>query len=226
MIRSVGELFYPALCTGCENALFQGEDQLCAACILDLPYTRMHDQEGNIMEQRLAGRFPFEAASSLLFFHKSGRIQHMLHALKYQGNREIGMTLGRMLADELKRSQRFSQIDFIIPVPMHAKKLKIRGYNQAEVIGEGMVEKGFAMNTAAMKKVTHTTSQTRSGIYARYKNVADIFGLGNTSGLEGKKLLLMDDVLTTGATLEACARELIKIEGVQIYIATLACTEH
>jgi ComF family protein len=226
VIGSITELFYPALCTGCENTLFKGELELCTACILDLPYTRMHDQEANIIEQRLAGRFSFEAATSLLFFHKSGKVQHMLHALKYKNNQAIGKLLGAMLADELMRSKRFAEIDFIVPVPIHPKKGKIRGYNQAEVIAEGMVERGFFVRAHALKKTEHRESQTRSGIYARYKNVADIFGLGDTTGLECKKVLLLDDVLTTGATLEACAKLLMKIDGLKVYIATLACTEH
>ena len=226
MIGSVSELFYPALCTGCESTLNKGENEFCTHCLLDLPLTRMHDQEGNIIEQRLAGRFAFIAATSLLFFHKSGRVQLMLHALKYKSNREVGMLLGKMLADELLASKRFSGIDFIIPVPVHPKKEKIRGYNQAEVIGEGMEERGFFMKPHALTKVVNNSSQTRSGIYVRYKNVADIFGLGETQGLEGKKILLLDDVLTTGATLEACARLLLQIPDIELFVATLACTEH
>ena len=186
----------------------------------------MHDQEGNIIEKRLAGRFPFKAATSLLFFHKSGKVQRMLHELKYKGNEAVGKILGAMLADELHNSKRFSDIDYIIPVPIHPHKKRTRGYNQAEIIAMGMEERGYLIRPHALKRNIHRMSQTRSGIYDRFQNVADIFGLMNAEGLEEKRVLLLDDVLTTGATLEACAKHLLTIPGLELTVATIACTEH
>ena len=186
----------------------------------------MHDMEFNVMESRLMGRFEFKAATSLLFFAKNGKVQRMMHQLKYEGNDEVGRWMGRFLAEELQQSQRFIDIEFVVPVPLHPRKLKSRGYNQVEVIANGMEERGFIVFDDTLRRVHDNASQTRKSMTERWENVQNVFALNGGDRLRGKKVLLLDDVLTTGATLEACARELLKIDGIELYVATIACAEY
>lgn len=226
LLDHVLDLFYPTICAGCSEALVGGEQVLCLSCSLDLPFTRFHDDQDNVVEQRLKGRFEFEAASSLLFFHKKGRVQQMLHSLKYHRNEAAGLFMGRLLADELRASDRFATVESVVPVPLHPRKLKVRGYNQSDVIAQGMEERGFIKRENALQRLHDNSSQTRKDTFQRWKNVEGIFDLGDGSGLQGKHVLLLDDVLTTGATLEACAKALLKIPDIKLYVATVACAEH
>jgi len=220
------DLFYPRTCSGCSNTLLSGEDTVCLECLLDMPYTQMHDLAFNTIEMRLYGRFDFEAATSLLFFVKNGKVQRMLHELKYLGAKEVGRYLGRALGEALQSSVRFADVEYVVPVPLHPRREKERGYNQSEIIAEGMEEKGYLIIPQALKRLHNNASQTRKSMTERYENVQQVFALGKTDILRGKKVLLLDDVLTTGATLEACAKELLKIDGLELYVATVACAEY
>ena len=178
--RHLLDLFYPSTCAGCSNTLLTGEDILCLECLFDMPYTRMHDLAFNTIEMRLYGRFEFHAATSLLFFMKNGKVQRMLHELKYLKAKDVGIYLGKALAVALQSSERFAGIEYVVPVPLHPRRQKERGYNQAEVIGQGMEEKGYMMMPHVLKRLHNNASQTRKSMTERYENVQQVFALGKS----------------------------------------------
>lgn len=216
-------LFYPQLCAGCNTSLVNGEDVLCLHCLADLPRTNYHLFPENPVFQIFIGRVNITLASSFCRFDKGGRLQHLLHQLKYKGNCDVGIKMGILFGYDLIQSSSYQDIDAIIPVPLHPKKEKKRGYNQSAEICKGLSE---SMNRPVISdnlvREIHTTSQTRKGRFERWENVSGIFNVKNENSLTGKHLLLVDDVVTTGATLEACCEPLLKIPGVRVSIATLA----
>jgi ComF family protein len=216
-------LFYPRLCAGCNTSLVNGEDILCLHCLADLPRTNYHLFPENPVFQIFIGRVNITLASSFCRFDKGGRLQHLLHQLKYKGNSEVGIKMGILFGYDLIQSSSYQDIDAIIPVPLHPKKEKKRGYNQSAEICKGLSE---SMNRPVISgnlvRDIHTSSQTRKGRFERWENVSGIFNVKNEASLTGKHLLLVDDVVTTGATLEACCEPLLKIPGVRVSIATLA----
>ena len=217
------KLFFPHVCRCCGNTLLNSENQICTECILHLPLTNFVDIVNNPVEKKLWGRAQIEAATSLLFFSKKGNVQKILHEIKYKNNITLAHFMGNQLGIELKKSNRFNDIDIIVPVPLHRKKQKERGYNQSEEIAKGIVNHfDKEINTTSLIKTTYTKSQTKQNRFSRWKNVSEIFSVTNTDKIENKHILLVDDVITTGATLEACAKELLKIPSVKVSIATLA----
>ena len=216
-------LFYPKLCAGCTTSLVKGEEVLCLNCLADLPRTNYHLCNENPVFQTFAGRVNITFATSFCRFDKGGRLQQLLHELKYKGNCEVGHKMGILFGYDLIQSTQFKDIDAIIPVPLHPKKEKKRGYNQSVEICKGLSE---SMNRPIIKgnllRTIHTASQTRKGRFERWENVSGIFNVKNDTELIGKHLLLVDDVVTTGATLEACCEPLLQIPGVRVSIATLA----
>ncbi len=216
-------LFYPRLCAGCATSLVKGEEVLCLNCMADLPRTNYHLNDENPVFQIFMGRVNITLATSFCHFDKGGRVQHLLHELKYKGNSEVGHKMGILFGYDLMKDTLFQDIDAIIPVPLHPKKEKKRGYNQSYEICKGLSE---SMNrpiiTGNLVRAIHTASQTRKGRFERWENVSGIFNVNNSVSLTGKHLLLVDDVVTTGATLEACCEPLLQIPGVRVSIATLA----
>ncbi len=217
------DLLFPRLCQACCRHLLKHERIICQRCQFRLPRTAFHDMAGNPVEQLFYGRYQPAAVTSFLYFTKAGVVQQALHNLKYNGAQDLGHYLGKSFGEELKSSRRFAGIDAVVPVPLHWKKQRIRGYNQSELIARGMAE---ALGTEArpdlLLRGIHTSTQTKKGRLERWENVAEAFLPGKTL-LPGRKLLLVDDVLTTGATLEACARALEQVSGQAVYMATLAC---
>lgn len=216
-------LFYPRFCAGCNSSLVKGEDVLCLNCLADLPRTNYHLNCENPVFQQFAGRVRIELATSFCRFDKGGRLQHLLHQLKYKGNREVGHKMGLIFGYDLNQSTRYLTIDAIIPVPLHPKKERKRGFNQSVEICKGLSQ---AMDRPLILgnliREVHTDSQTLKGRFERWENVSGIFSVKNGASLTGKHLLLVDDVVTTGATLEACCIPLLEIPGVKVSIATLA----
>ena len=216
-------LFYPRLCAGCNTSLVKGEEVLCLNCLADLPRTNYHLIDENPVSQQFIGRVQLELATSFCHFDKGGRLQHLLHQLKYKGNREVGRKMGMLFGYDLIQSALYANIDAILPVPLHPKKERKRGFNQSVEICKGLSE---AMNRPLilgnLVRVVHTASQTRKGRFERWENVSGIFSVKNSNPLTGKHLLLVDDVVTTGATIEACCTPLLAIPGVKVSIATLA----
>jgi len=220
--RHLVNLFYPNLCKSCGNALNEQEEVICISCLLRLPKTGFHMHDENPVSRIFWGRVNIKAATSFLFFSKMGRVQSLIHQLKYKRQKEVGLLIGKLFGDDLLNSPYYTDIDFIIPVPLHPKKLKTRGYNQSLMIANGLQESmGIEVFTGLQRKA-HSSTQTRKSRYERWENVKDIFEIKEHKRLESKSVLLVDDVLTTGATLEACAQVLLDISGLQISIATLA----
>lgn len=216
------DLFYPKICMSCGHALKSQEEIICIKCLLRLPKTGFHLHEDNPISRVFWGRINIEAATSYLFFSKQGRVQSLMHNLKYRGQKEVGIKLGNLFGAELKNSRLYQNIDFIVPVPLHPKKLSKRGFNQSLMIAKGLSESMQIEINQDLKRKIHTSTQTKKSRYDRWKNVKDIFEIPDDNKLQEKKILLVDDVLTTGATLEACANKLFEVKGISICIATLA----
>ena len=226
LVKDLYLLFFPKYCAGCDTQLLKNEKTLCLSCMHKLPVTDFTEEANNKVEQTFYGRIKLVFGTALLFYKDEGLTQHIIHQLKYNGNQEVGFFLGDLLGCELLNSKRFQNIDCIIPVPLHPKKLKKRGYNQLTTFGKriaNILNVAYIENVLIRKKRTDT--QTKRGRLERWINVQDIFYLKEEQALQNKHILLIDDVITTGATLEACALELLKIPNVKISIATMAYTE-
>ncbi len=215
-------LFYPKICLSCGEALRSEENIICIKCELRLPKTGFHMHEDNPVSRVFWGRLNITAATSFLFFSKQGRVQSMMHNLKYKGQKELGIRLGFIFGEDLKQSLLYKGIHYVIPVPLHPKKLRKRGFNQSAAIAEGIAKSNHTEVFKGLKRKVHSSTQTKKSRYERWQNVKDIFELSNPEQLKNKKVLLVDDVLTTGATLEACASSLTEVAGISICIATLA----
>ncbi len=216
------QLFYPRLCEGCSKPLIAAEEVLCIGCAPLLPETGYHSLADNETALRFAGRVPFQYATSFAYFTDDSLLQHLLHGLKYKGKQEIGRYLGARFATSLGTTSWFSSVDAIVPVPLHPTKLAERGYNQSTVIGQAMVgTHGSRLKGDILKRKRDTESQTRKTRAERAENMAGAFVVNNPATMSGKHILIIDDVLTTGATIEACAHALMAIENVKISIATI-----
>jgi len=216
-------LLFPNLCIVCGENLIQTELHICLTCLHSIPKTNYHLLTDNPIEKRFWGKVPIYKGTAFFFFYKGSPFQKLLHALKYKGNKEIGEVLGKYAAIELLDSPDFKTIDVIIPVPLHPKKYKLRGYNQSEWIAKGLssiLEKPLDIQTLC--RVQENTTQTKKTVFERYENTEGIFQISNKESLIGKHVLLVDDVLTIGSTLEACAKALLSIKGVKVSIFTLA----
>ncbi|HKJ07327.1 MAG TPA: phosphoribosyltransferase family protein [Flavobacteriaceae bacterium] len=226
VLTSIVELFFPTICYCCDSQLTEGEKHICLNCRFDLPTTNFTKLEGNIVEQAFYGRIPIVAATALFYFYKEGKIQKLIHQLKYRGEQNVGVFTGKWLGQELKDSARFNTIDCVIPVPLHKKKLKKRGYNQVEKFGKTLatiLNVDYIDNV--LVKVTATKTQTHKIRFDRWKNVSELFTIQNSQLIANKHILLIDDVITTGATLEACYKALNKANNINISIASIAYTK-
>lgn len=219
-------LFFPELCAACGRNLFKNEEVICTNCVYHLPVTNFHSDPENKLARQLWGRFPFIQAASFVYFQKGNRVQNIMHQLKYNNRPEAGFRMGELYAYELNRSSQWIKPDLIIPVPLHPSRLKKRRYNQSEYIAEGMASiLNIPMVLNNLIRIENTETQTRKSRFARYENLQAAFFIAKSEDLLDKHILLVDDVMTTGATLEACSLELLKIEGLRISIATVAFAE-
>ena len=216
-------LLYPDLCVVCGENLFRNEQHICLSCLSSIPKTNYHLHPENPIEKRFWGKVPVYRATAFFFFQKGSSFQKLLHALKYKGNKEIGKQIGKYAAVDLLESPDFSSVDVIVPVPLHPSKYRKRGYNQSEWIGKGLSEiLGKPQDTATLKRIKGNTTQTKKSVFERYENTEGIFECTDYSVFSGKHVLLVDDVLTTGSTLEACIQALLSCPDIKISVFTLA----
>ena len=216
-------LLFPKNCEACGRALSRGEDVLCFDCLYELPRTNFCKELDNPVRQLFEGRIKLERATALFSFQKGSRFRKLLHSLKYHHKPEIGMLLGKELGAEMLSSGNFSDIDYIIPVPLHPNREKKRGYNQSERIASGIsaVTK-IPVLTGVLVRNIDTKTQTKMNKDERWQNVSGKFVLTDSEILKGKHVLLVDDVVTTGATTESCGTVLLSVEGLRLSIAVLA----
>jgi ComF family protein len=222
LINDFMSLIYPVFCESCSRDLFKHEVYVCNLCKVDLPRSNFHKNSENELSGILAGRIPFDKAMSLFVFEKKGRVQNLLHAIKYKKQKELAEFLGKLYAEELYNDKAHEGMDVIIPIPLHQKRIKERGFNQSFYFAKGL---SSGLNLPVVQNLVRekeTSSQTRKKKFERWENVEGIFDLKDADSLEGKHILLVDDVITTGATLEAAWNKLKEVEGIKISLAAIA----
>lgn len=221
----IGHLLYPCLCTACGSDVVSHNNMLCLDCINEMPTTDFYSYKDNPVEKIFWGRLDVSAAAALVYFTKGSIVQNLLHQLKYTGNKDIGYYLGKMMGEKLRESDRFGNIEVLIPMPLFFRKQRKRGYNQAELLCEGIsqVIKVPVENDVIQRK-KNTETQTHKGRLARWNNIEGTFELGMAAKIVHRNVLLVDDVVTTGATLEACGSKLLNVDGLRLSIAAFAYT--
>jgi len=225
LLANFFSLLYPELCVICGEPLVESEKFFCLSCFLKLPKTNYHLIPENPAIERLAGKVSLEKASSYFYYSKGGIAQKLIAEIKYKGNRNLGEWIGSYIAKDMISRGFFQEIDYLLPVPLHRSKEKKRGFNQAEKIAEGIAQvTNIPIETNNVFRIKANTSQTKKGVFERWRNTVDLFHVNNPDLFNGKHILLIDDVLTTGSTLEAVTQSLLKSQGVKISILTLAIT--
>ncbi len=226
ILQGLFNLFFPRCCVCCGNDIGSSEEPVCLSCQNKLPYTDFSENPNNDLEQLFVGRIPLQAGTALFYFRKEGKVQQLIHHLKYKKRQEIGNFAGKLICGKIVESQRFSTVDVIIPVPLHPEKQQKRGYNQLSLFGETLSKKiGVPYVDNILKRVVNNVSQTKRKKITRWENVADVFFAEPSDCLKGAHILLIDDVITSGATLESCYL-VLKNRGIaKISIASIAFAE-
>jgi len=223
MLRGLLNLLYPNLCASCQEVLLKNENVICFNCMVDLPRSLHYQDMENPIAKLFWGKIKLEMALSAFTFGKKGKVQRLMHELKYKGNTMVGELMGIELGKEIDKAEIADKVDVVVPVPLHKKKMKQRGYNQSEFIAIGVAKVlECEMDPDLLQRMEHSESQTKKSKYERWENVGEAFTLTDANQYIGKHILLVDDVVTTGATLEACCKKLEEIKGVKLSIGTLA----
>jgi ComF family protein len=221
--KSFLSLFYPNLCLICNDNVPFIDREICLKCETELPLTNFHLYDSNAIFEKFAGRIPLEQAAALFYFHKAGKVQPLIYELKYRNKPEVGVQIGKMYGTILKEYDYFSSVDFILPVPLHPKKEKQRGYNQSDVFAQGLsATLGKPWRKDILKRTQYTNSQTKKNIIDRFENVKSAFEVAKPKAIQNKHVLIVDDVMTTGATLEACAINCLEAADCKVSFATIA----
>ena len=215
-------LFYPEECVVCKNILIEGEEFLCLHCLHQLPRTNHHLCPENAASKNLIGKVIFKTVTTYLFYSKGGLSQSLIAEIKYKGNRRFGIWIGAYLASDIKSSGFFDDIDLLVPIPLHKKKLRKRGFNQAEIIAQGISDTtGIPIDMNGLQRAIANPTQTKKGSFERWLNTKDIFIVKDAECFKNKRILLIDDVFTTGSTIEA-AIDVINKECENIEVSVLA----
>lgn len=215
-------LLYPRYCLACHEGLIKGEETICSLCMLELPRTQYHHDAENALYKRINGRIPLRFAFSFFLFRRGGKVQHLLHSLKYNNQPEIGMTLGEVYGQELSQAHYGEKFNVIVPVPLHASRRRKRGYNQSEEFAKGLSQSLNIPFSDALMRTSKTETQTRKTKLKRWQNVSEVFRVKEEDQIINRDILLVDDVITTGATIEACAQVLLEEGCSSISIASIA----
>jgi len=209
--NSILHVLFPHVCDGCGSDIIDEQSSLCMKCIAEMPETNFHLHANNPVEKIFWGRLPITSATAQYYFVKESLMQRLMHQLKYKGNKELGKQLGRLMGYELAKTNRFNKADYLIPLPLFASKEKRRGYNQATVLCDGIAEvMDIEIARDVIVRTQHTETQTKRGRIERWQNMEGKFEMRKPGKIQNKNILLVDDVITTGATLEACGHELLK----------------
>jgi ComF family protein len=223
LYKGLLQLFYPELCVACQYELPAGDSCFCMRCRLKLSPSDMYRLPENEFTERFWGRLALTGGAAMYYFTRKSPIQRALHRLKYKNQPDIGLKLGREFGRLLLQAPHFQNIDYIVPIPLHPKKERMRGYNQSAMFAQGLAESLGAVHLPrALARNTQTATQTRKKRMDRFSNVETVFCVRQASLLESRHILLVDDVLTTGATLEMCAQTLQQVPGIQLSMATIA----
>jgi len=215
-------LLYPRVCAACGNSLFKHEEIICTYCLYHLPKTNYHLMENSPLDQVFWGRAQLAHTAALYNFQKKSKVQHLIHQLKYKGRMDVGIHLGKLLGAELAVAEKFNDVSKVIPVPLHPGKQRKRGYNQSEQIAIGLANAmNIEMDATSFIRTTNTETQTRKSRFARWENVKEIFKVTAPAEIANRHILLVDDVITTGATLESAAHILLAVEGVKLSVACI-----
>jgi len=223
MFKTLINLFFPKVCAGCHSFLLSNENVICTLCRHNIPLTNHHLNPENEAFKKFYGRIPVEHTSALVYFHKKGIVQEIIHNLKYKGHEEIGTVLGEWYAEDLKNSVLLQTVDEIIPVPLHKRKLRERGYNQVTTFGKALSENlHLAYNDSLLFRRVYSKTQSKKNLLGRSDGIDTIFDVMFSEKDHNKHFLLIDDVITTGSTLEACSHALLKIPGAKISVVCMA----
>jgi ComF family protein len=218
-------LVYPSVCMACGEGLYKNEDCICNQCIYSLPKTNFHTFEDNALNKLFWGRVNVQHAAAFYDFKKEGKVQNLLHQLKYKGQQQVGVKVGNLYGSELLNNEKFAGVDVIIPVPLHPDKQKKRGYNQSECFAKGLSQAmHLPYDSETLIRSFASETQTKKSKYLRWENVKTIFKITDTEKIKGKHILLVDDVITTGATIESCAQHLLSVAETKVSIAAIAFT--
>lgn len=221
-LNSLVQTLFPSSCACCNDVLMPGEKQICINCLSKLAATLYTSHDDNRTERMLMGRVHLQKASSIYVFRQGNTVQKLIHAMKFHGNSDLCLYMGRQMGLELILSGRFDDIDLLVPVPLHWRRRLSRGYNQSELLCRGISQiTKRPMNCRALVRHRYTHQQSLQDSADRQQNVEGAFSLRRPDDLCGKHILLVDDVLTTGATLVSCCDALKEVKGIKISIATL-----
>jgi ComF family protein len=219
-------LFFPAVCLSCGDSLVRGEEMLCTRCMVEINRTGFHLKHDNSVEQLFWGRCQIERGAAFSVYNRGSRIRKLIHLMKYRGHKEIGFALGKLYGSYLHGTPFMEGVDMLVAVPLHPDRLKKRGYNQSDYIARGLsAATGVPVGEGVLYRVSATNTQTRRGRFERWENVEGLFALSDEKQLSGKHFMIVDDVITTGSTLEACAEALHRCSNVKVSVVTLAVSQ-
>jgi ComF family protein len=223
MLKYLINLIYPENCLACGDNLLENEKTICTTCLINLPKTFDYNDDNNALSTLFAGRIALEHCSAFLFFSKKGIVQHLIHQLKYNHKPEVGIFMGKLHGYLLSKAKWAANIDRILPVPLHPDRQKTRGYNQSGMIAQGLSSVlGIEIDDFSLYRNIYTETQTRKDREHRNENVKNVFSIREPKSLEGKHILLVDDVITTGATINGCCQSLKEVKNLKISLACLA----